>query len=75
MRNNGRFQGGFAGAVYKCGCCGKMTRETGEDESSCQLCAYCYIEAGWENSLSDGNCTQEEFDTAIANLKIRYKRA
>ena len=27
---------------YTCRVCGKRTRETGHDESSCQLCAFCY---------------------------------
>jgi hypothetical protein len=59
---------------YTCACCGKQTRETGLDESSIGLCAYCYLEGGIENDFSDGNITQEEFDKQIAYLKERYSR-
>ena len=42
-------------AVYTCSSCKKQTRETGQGESGCDLCAKCYDEAGWENSHTDGN--------------------
>jgi rubrerythrin len=41
-------------AVYACRCCGKRTRETGDDESSVGLCKRCYYEGGLENEHSDG---------------------
>lgn len=72
-RDNSKFQGGFRKPTYICGCCGKRTRETGAGESSCDLCAFCYHEAGLENSLSDGNITQEEFDLEHAALVAKYK--
>jgi len=45
--------------IYTCQSCGKKTRETGEGESSYQLCAQCNHEALMENSIIDGNqkCT------------------
>ena len=39
---------------YTCKSCGKRTRETGEGESSCEMCRRCYDIGGYENSLSDG---------------------
>ena len=48
-----RFQGGFQGTVYTCFVCKRRTRETGDGESSCQLCKRCYEEAGYENQHSD----------------------
>jgi hypothetical protein len=69
------FQKSMTGkSTYVCECCGKRTRETGEGESYLTLCAYCYIEAGLENSLSDGHMEQDEFDRRIAELKKRYNR-
>jgi hypothetical protein len=50
-----KFQGGMKGAVYKCGYCGKMTRETGDGESSVGMCAKCYEEGGLENEHSDND--------------------
>lgn len=44
----------FSGC-YTCRVCGKKTRATGHDEESCQLCAFCYIESGLENSHSDND--------------------
>ena len=41
--------------VYTCECCGKRTRETGDGESFCQLCAKCYFEGGLVNEHSDND--------------------
>lgn len=46
MRDNRRC---LEGGMYICSGCGKKTRETGKDESSCTLCKKCYIEALEEN--------------------------
>jgi len=55
MRSRNRFNRGSG--CYECRVCGKQTRETGHDESSCQLCAFCYEESGLENHHSDnGGC-------------------
>lgn len=81
-RNNSHFQSSrrFAGiqiqkgSTFTCTVCGKRTRETGHDESSLEQCAFCYIEGGLENSLSDGFITQEEFDATMTDLRKQYKR-
>lgn len=49
-RDNRRFVTG----TYTCRSCQKLTRETGGDESSVELCRACYDEAGWENEHGDG---------------------
>jgi len=54
-----RFERGSG--CYKCRVCGKRTRETGEGESSIELCRRCYDEAGLENDHSDnGHFTLDE---------------
>lgn len=60
--------------VYVCSSCGRKTRETGEDESSVELCAYCYLEATLENELSDGHYGVAEHARRLAALKKRYGR-
>jgi hypothetical protein len=52
MKRISRFTKGSG--KYKCECCGKETRETGDGESSVNLCAKCYYEAGIENEHLDG---------------------
>lgn len=54
-RNNSRFQrGGMGhGSTYRCEICGKLTRETGDDESSVLLCAACYWNCQIDNLISD----------------------
>lgn len=42
------------GGAYRCRSCGKLTRETGGDESSVELCRSCLQEAEMENAHSDG---------------------
>jgi hypothetical protein len=74
---NMRFTKGYGnhkGSTYTCSICGKLTRDTGEGEASVEQCAYCFLEGGLENSLSDGYITQEQFDQEIVNLKKKYKR-
>lgn len=39
-------------ATYPCGCCGRTTRNTG-DEGSVRLCRDCFDLAGLENTISD----------------------
>jgi hypothetical protein len=60
--------------VYTCRSCKKQTRETGHDESTVQLCAFCFREAELTNSLSDGAITEEQFDEAFIELEREYKR-
>jgi NAD-dependent dihydropyrimidine dehydrogenase PreA subunit len=40
---------GLIGPTYYCKLCKKRTRETGHDESSCELCKSCYFECLKEN--------------------------
>jgi ribosomal protein S27AE len=65
---------GRPGATYTCDMCGKRTRETGAQESSCGLCRQCYIETMMENSLSDGRvqCPKcgEHSDVTIDNERF-----
>ena len=53
VRKFQKSRGGQTGGVYTCRSCGKKTRETGEGESGCELCLYCFEESGWENHHSD----------------------
>lgn len=77
-RDNRRFQSGSVfgktGGTYVCRCCKRNTRETGEGESDIQLCAYCFLESGIENALSDGAMEQPEFEASIDALQKQYKR-
>lgn len=40
-------------AVYKCECCGKLTRKTGPDHAENFLCEPCWELGGIENEHSD----------------------
>ena len=55
--------------TYICDSCGKLTRETGQDESSVQLCRLCYEEALLFNELQDGIITKEEYEDRKSKLK------
>lgn len=57
--------------TYKCQCCGKLTRETGDGESDYELCAKCNFEGLMENSISDGNqkCTCGNTDDFTINYR------
>lgn len=70
------FQKSRAGRTptFTCRVCKKLTRETGHDESSVKLCAFCSREAELENSLSDGAITEDEFHAALTELERQYKR-
>jgi hypothetical protein len=65
---------GRKGATYQCHVCKRQTRETGHEESSLQLCAYCLLEAYLENELSDGVIEQPEFEQKLDELQKEYKR-
>jgi hypothetical protein len=65
---------GRKGATYQCHVCKRQTRETGYEESSLQLCAYCLLEAYLENELSDGVIEQPEFEQKLDELQKEYKR-
>jgi DNA-directed RNA polymerase subunit RPC12/RpoP len=54
---NSRMQAGSG--IYKCGSCGKRTRETGNGESYVGLCYHCYECGSWINSVMDGMSIDE----------------
>jgi hypothetical protein len=67
---------------YTCNSCGKLTRETGEGESRCDLCAACYYEAGLENTHNDDHvdfvagckwCEAEQRETVKPTIEHTYK--
>jgi ribosome-binding protein aMBF1 (putative translation factor) len=61
LTSNNNFKKGSG--CYICSMCGKTTRATGHSEENVQLCASCYERAGDENAVSDGQMSQEEFDS------------
>jgi len=53
-RNVSKFQRSVhTDPTYVCGACGKRTRETGEGESSVELCRVCYVYYGVSNTHND----------------------
>lgn len=53
-RSNSRFQSGMGrSSTYHCQFCGKLTRETGDGEGSCLLCAACYWDSLIAGLVSD----------------------
>jgi hypothetical protein len=59
-------------AVYKCQCCGKMTRDTGEGEKSCEMCAGCFEVSGYFNSFQDGQITAAEYNKIVEQNMDRH---
>ena len=49
--DNRKFRSGSG--VYRCVVCKKQTRETGDNESSVEMCADCYEWESMENQHSD----------------------
>jgi len=62
-KDNSRFR--LGSGVYRCGRCGKRTRETGHGEAHFEMCYSCLMLSELENSLSDGAITQEQFDEEV----------
>lgn len=72
-RNNSFFKRGSG--VYKCGCCGHMTRDTGGDGASVGNCDLCFDLAGESNHISDsGGETYESAENVAAMLAALDKR-
>lgn len=69
-KSSNRFAAGSG--CYDCNVCGHKTRATDPDAASLGQCELCYDLGGWENSLSNGHCTQEEFDNHLVSLQARY---
>lgn len=57
--------------TYVCECCGHNlpVDEYDRDSVGCDLCTYCYETGGLENSLSDGNMSDEEYGAAVVSLE------
>ena len=67
-------------ATYTCECCGKRTRETGNEESTRDLCLACDLSGEVENMMSDyrSKFSPEQvaaFDAALAAAKTETKDA
>lgn len=77
-----KFQKGSG--TYKCSWCGKQTRETGDGESSVEMCSLCYEIAGVENMHSDdghegmmyecSECVDQLSADAKAYIPTHYKK-
>lgn len=69
MNKSSGFQKGSG--CYKCNCCGRKTRATGNnDNEHVGLCYECYEMGGIENSISDGHYDDEAGkESLIGELK------
>ncbi len=76
MKNISVFQTAGKG-VFRCGCCGRDTRETNPDHGALDLCAECYELAGIENTFSDHGSKPEQVDPyrqTVRRLVARVER-
>jgi hypothetical protein len=64
MKNASKFN---RGGCFKCGDCGRKTRDTG-DNGSAELCPECYERCSWENDISDNGETAENV-SEVARLR------
>ena len=55
---------------YTCHDCGKLTRETGDGESNCELCRNCFWIAQWENGCVDNVPNSEDGKQARSHYKF-----
>lgn len=60
--------------AYNCRICSKLTRETGYDESSVELCALCYWTAVVENAESDHGKDSYQYKMYAMELENVRKR-
>lgn len=69
MKKDSKFQKGSG--CYKCKCCGRKTRATGNnDNEHVGLCLECYEMGGIDNMISDGNFEDEAGkESLIGELK------
>lgn len=58
---------GKSGA-YTCGCCGKLTRDTGRGEAEVSLCAECLLVNYVENAAADYGADSEQCAAAMREL-------
>ena len=54
--------------AFRCHACGKLTRDTGHEEATLELCKRCLFEAYVENTRSDYGEDSEEHRAALADL-------
>jgi hypothetical protein len=59
---------------FKCCECGKLTRATGLDNESANMCPCCYEVSCWENSVSDNDLSDAEAKEGRAALDKKYGR-
>lgn len=70
MNSRNRFQKGSG--CYKCKCCGRNTRSTGNgDNEYVQMCEQCYEMGGIENSIADHHYANDEELSQLIN-EIRF---
>ena len=62
----------YNSATYICDCCGKRTRETGNDESKREMCLACDLEGEIQNMISDYShkISQEQVDRFMYELRM-----
>ncbi len=64
------FQSHRGATVYTCGSCGIRTRETGEGESGCELCADCFYLCGEDNHYNDNGITPDAKEAATLQARL-----
>ena len=65
----------LGGSTYKCDCCGRLTRYTGEQSLGSKTCPQCWNLAGLENEISDGHETlaslRPRIDALLAEIRAK----
>jgi len=64
---NSRFQKGSG--IFNCVDCGKLTRDTGENEGETKTCKVCLEIYSYENMLENDEITQEQFNEKVRELR------
>ena len=67
MADNRRFRRGSG--TYKCVVCGQLTRETGEGESSVEMCKTDYFLEMLYNTFQDDEITEAEYKEQAAEFE------
>jgi len=60
-----KFQSGRGRTTYKCGSCGKLTRDTGYGEWGSDSCKKCFVEGGLENQHNDNGHESVQYEDGI----------
>ena len=61
-------------STFKCGQCGRNTRETGAQSLGSDLCPQCWDLAGLENEVSDGHRTRADVAPEVAELVAEIEK-